>query len=143
MCSPIRRRNILSMPATTPGTATMDVPAIANSLKYGALSVETGKVKLVWTLGGDVASSREGAGVRAPAADQPAPYAQPSFSDSTPLELTWQEIGGPAPSPTTKPGVGTGLIQGLTRAELRGQTIMRYPPEGASHRFSFMLDRTD
>jgi two-component sensor histidine kinase len=71
-----------------------------NAVKYGALSVEGGRVDLTWTLIGDD------------------------------LTLTWAERGGPAVSPPTRKGFGTRLIERGLRGELNGSASMNYAPGG-------------
>lgn len=71
-----------------------------NAVKYGALSVETGRVDLTWTLEGEA------------------------------LTLTWAERGGPPVTPPTRRGFGSRLIERGLRGELRGAAQMSYPPEG-------------
>jgi len=92
---------------------------IANSLKYGALRTSTGRIQVHWT-----SDDAEGAPV-------------------TVLHLHWSERGGPTVESVNKPGLGSNLIQGLVRTELRGTASMEYPPEGAVHDFHLELDRDE
>ncbi|WP_312163507.1 PAS domain S-box protein [Phenylobacterium sp.] len=71
-----------------------------NAVKYGALSVEGGRVDLTWTL------------------------------DGADLALTWAEHGGPPVSPPTRKGFGTRLIERGLRGDLRGTARMSYEPGG-------------
>jgi PAS domain S-box-containing protein len=73
-----------------------------NAVKYGALSVDTGRVDLAWTL------SATGDRVR----------------------LTWVETGGPPVAPPTRKGFGSRLIERGLRGELRGSVSMDYLPSG-------------
>ena len=73
----------------------------ANALKYGALSVETGRVNLRW------ASLVDGG-----------------------FEVTWTESGGPPVSAPTRKGFGSTLIDGVTNRELNGETSIDYRPAG-------------
>lgn len=75
-----------------------------NATKYGALSVEGGRVDLTWTF--DEASDR--------------------------LRLTWVETGGPRVTPPAKKGFGSRLIERGFGGELRGQAQMRYEPDGVT-----------
>jgi hypothetical protein len=60
------------------------------------------------------------------------------------VELDWHERGG-EPIATSEgrgrePRVGTALVQGLVRAEPRGEAVLSYPPHGATHRFIFLIE---
>lgn len=72
-----------------------------NAVKYGALSVPVGRVRVEWTVDGD---------------------GEPT------LVLTWTERGGPAAQAPTRRGFGSRLIQmGLTGT---GNSKLDYAPEG-------------
>jgi PAS domain S-box-containing protein len=73
----------------------------ANAVKFGALSVETGRVNLRWT--------------RLPDGG---------------FELTWTESGGPTVSPPTRRGFGSTLLEQVTGRELNGETGIDYRPSG-------------
>jgi two-component sensor histidine kinase len=73
-----------------------------NAVKYGALSVDDGRVDLSWTF--DEANDR--------------------------LQLTWAESGGPPVKPPTRRGFGSRLIEQGMRGELRGSATMSYRPSG-------------
>jgi two-component sensor histidine kinase len=89
-----------------------------NSLKYGALSTKNGRLFIDWRLTDDDAEQ----------------------SSDQRLELTWRESGGPpVADDQPKPGIGTGLIDGLVRHELDGTATLTYPPQGALHQFVFRL----
>lgn len=78
-----------------------------NSLKYGSMSVVGGEVNLTWeTL---------------------------QQENSLGVTLHWVEANGPELDAEPRPGVGTGLIQGLVRSELRGEVQFRYTPHGVHH----------
>lgn len=89
---------------------------IANSLKYGALKAEGGSVDLAW----DVRDRPDEPGVT--------------------LHLHWRERGGPHIATKPRPGLGTGLIRGFVRAELRGEAEFTYPRDGAQHSFVMCLE---
>jgi hypothetical protein len=38
-------------------------------------------------------------------------------------------------------GTGSGLIEGITRSELRGEAELRYPAEGVHHTLTMRLER--
>ncbi|MDP3381975.1 MAG: HWE histidine kinase domain-containing protein, partial [Phenylobacterium sp.] len=76
-----------------------------NALKYGALSVETGHVDVVWR-------------------------AAPSGGFS----LDWTESGGPVVAPPSRTGFGSTLLSQVTGRELNGHTRLDFPPTGARAR---------
>lgn len=73
----------------------------ANAAKYGALSVETGRVDVRWTR-----------------------LAEGGF------EVTWTESGGPRVVPPTTLGFGSTLLQQVTGRELNGEARVDYRPSG-------------
>ncbi|MCW2286287.1 two-component sensor histidine kinase [Rhodoblastus acidophilus] len=77
-----------------------------NSLKYGALSQEGGRVRIRWD------AEQEDADVERVA-----------------VRLLWTEEGGPSPKPTSTQGFGTRLIH-LSAAQLGGASEHTIGPEG-------------
>jgi len=77
----------------------------ANAVKFGALSVETGRVDLRWT-------RRKDGG----------------------FELTWTESGGPTVTPPGRRGFGSTLLEQVTSRELNGETAIDYRPAGVQAR---------
>jgi CheY-like chemotaxis protein len=73
----------------------------ANAVKYGALSMETGRVELRWS--------------RLPDGG---------------FELTWTESGGPRVSQPVRLGFGSTLLQQVTGRELNGHVSVDYRPSG-------------
>ncbi|HEY3949987.1 HWE histidine kinase domain-containing protein [Phenylobacterium sp.] len=73
----------------------------ANALKFGALSVETGRVNLRWT----------------------------RLADGG-FEISWTESGGPTVSSPTRRGFGATLLDQVTSRELNGETSIDYRPAG-------------
>ena len=73
-----------------------------NAVKYGALSVEAGRITLAWTF--DTATER--------------------------LRMTWAETGGPPVTPPTRRGFGSRLIERALRGDLQGSAAMTFAPEG-------------
>ncbi|HZZ33352.1 MAG TPA: HWE histidine kinase domain-containing protein [Phenylobacterium sp.] len=73
----------------------------ANAVKFGALSVETGRVNLRW-------SRQPGGG----------------------FELTWTESGGPTVSRPARRGFGSTLLEQVTARELNGEAAIDYRPSG-------------
>lgn len=74
-----------------------------NAVKYGALSVSTGRVVLSWT-------AAEAAGAR--------------------LAMEWQEQGGPAVTSPQRQGFGLTLIHAEVGHGLRGETDIAFEPGG-------------
>jgi PAS domain S-box-containing protein len=72
-----------------------------NAVKFGALSAETGRVEVSWTL-----------------------RAEGGF------ELIWSERGGPPVSPPTRQGFGATLLSRVTGRELGGQAVLEYRAGG-------------
>jgi len=82
-----------------------------NAAKYGALSVEGGKVSLVWHIIRD--------------------------SGRDTLTLHWHEEGGPPVNPPVTTGFGSRLLQAGFGHQ--GSAIVRYPPTGCDAEFSVPL----
>lgn len=77
---------------------------VTNAAKYGALSVEGGRVSVRWQLVANGSAAH--------------------------LELDWQESGGPAVAPSGRVGYGTSVIRDLIPYEVGGQADLAFPPEG-------------
>jgi PAS domain S-box-containing protein len=73
-----------------------------NAVKYGALSVDAGRVDLTWAIQGP--------------RDR--------------LRLTWVEAGGPPVAPPTRRGFGSRLIERALHGELRGSAAMTFGASG-------------
>ena len=52
------------------------------------------------------------------------------FMEADTLSLEWRETGGPAPSPPTRRGFGSRLIERSITGELQGSVMIDYNPEG-------------
>lgn len=89
---------------------------VANSIKYGSLHCPGSKVHLEWAI-------------------------EPHTDDELLMRLTWRECGGPPVASSQTPGLGTGLIMGFVKTEMRGEAELTYPAEGALLKFVFRLDR--
>ena len=76
---------------------------VTNALKYGALSVPGGKVKLRWAVTGD---------------------ADPFF------QLDWAESGGPEVHPPTRVGYGTRYLKAALTGLLGNQPVVDFRPAG-------------
>ncbi|RVG63434.1 PAS domain-containing protein [Sinorhizobium meliloti] len=74
-----------------------------NAIKYGALSIPEGQVRVRWEV-----------------AEASAPH----------LRLVWQESGGPAAAPPASSGFGTQLIEFAVSRELGGRVELNYAPAG-------------
>ncbi len=88
---------------------------LTNSLKYGALGTETGRLAIKWTV-------------------------QPGERGSLTLDLHWTERGGPPIATPVSPRLGLRLITGFARSELGGEASLKFEPDGASHHFLLRLD---
>jgi two-component sensor histidine kinase/PAS domain-containing protein len=75
-----------------------------NAVKYGALSNDTGRVSVRWSLDG--VESKNG------------------------FTLRWVESGGPPVNPPNRKGFGTRLITSALEAEFRGEARIDYLPQG-------------
>jgi two-component sensor histidine kinase len=84
----------------------------SNSVKYGALSADTGSVAIAWSLAGE-------------ARDQ--------------LDLTWSEQGGPACARPSLAGFGSRMIAKLVGGRFHGTAETDYRPEGLRWRLSAPL----
>jgi PAS domain S-box-containing protein len=78
---------------------------VTNAAKYGALSVDRGRVSVLWT---HVAANSWG----------PA------------LVVDWVETGGPAVAAGARPGYGTSVIRDLVPYELGGSVDLKLAPDG-------------
>jgi len=79
-----------------------------NAVKYGALSVNTGRVDVEWGMKG-----------------------------SDRLFLSWKESGGPAVSPPKQKGFGSSLITTVTGLQLGGEVEIDWHPAGIAVSASF------
>jgi two-component sensor histidine kinase len=71
-----------------------------NAAKYGALSNETGQVRISWS------------------------------ADGERLVLRWEEHGGPPVEPPTTRGFGSKLLERIIAGDLGGESRMTFAPEG-------------
>jgi PAS domain S-box-containing protein len=75
-----------------------------NAVKYGALSINEGRVEIRWKIEREVGVEQ--------------------------LRLVWREIGGPPVKAPEKRGFGTRLIERSLAAEFEGKVTIDFPPEG-------------
>lgn len=88
----------------------------SNSLKYGALGARGGQVRISW-------------------------HVTHTELESPQLSVEWVETGGPEITELPTEGLGTSLILGFARFELRGEAILRFPRSGAHHTLRVGLER--
>ena len=85
-----------------------------NAMKYGALSVPNGRIRIAWELAPDPGAAR--------------------------LDLTWTEHDGPSVAPPTSRGFGSRLIERGLAAELAGSAKIDFQPAGVVCRIRALLD---
>ncbi len=78
-----------------------------NAIKYGALSHETGRVRLGFEMRGE--------------ADR---------GDPATLLILWQEMGGPAVTAPQRKGFGINLLERIARRQEPGAPVLDWAPEG-------------
>ena len=88
----------------------------SNSLKHGALGATGGRARMEWRLG------------------------TPTASGDRPLAITWKCTGGPPITLPVRPGLGTQLIEGFAKFELRGSARLSYSATGVDHAIDVVLD---
>ena len=77
---------------------------MTNSIKYGALSSQTGRVSIAWT---STATQK--------------------------FHLRWTETGGPVVQPPSRKGFGSTLLERIAPADFHGEATLAYRPEGVSY----------
>jgi two-component system, chemotaxis family, CheB/CheR fusion protein len=87
-----------------------------NALKYGALSVPEGRVTVTWEIG--------------------------ERDRNAALRVQWREVGGPEVTGPSHEGFGSKLIAQQIRYELRGDTVVNYPPSGLEVAFTVPIEET-
>jgi len=85
-----------------------------NAVKYGALSLPVGQVRIDWSVAPGTAAPR--------------------------LTLTWTETGGPPVSPPSRRGFGSRLIERGLAAELSGEARIDFLPQGVVCRIEAGLE---
>jgi two-component sensor histidine kinase len=96
----------LSLGPNTAAALTMALHELAtNAAKYGAFSTPHGHVSVSWTI-------------------------TPAASGARSLRIEWKESGGPPVTPPTRRGLGSVIIDGAIRYELRGSATIDYRPDG-------------
>ncbi|MGE0240770.1 MAG: HWE histidine kinase domain-containing protein [Parvibaculaceae bacterium] len=84
----------------------------ANALKFGALSGDTGRVDISWTLVADAA--------------QPKPL----------FEILWTETAGPKVAPPNARHFGRVLLEEVVPLSVQGKARLEFTPEGISYRLT-------
>ncbi len=84
-----------------------------NARRYGALTAPNGQVAVKWRLEGPIEQSK--------------------------LVWTWQELGGPPPTPAAKRGFGSTLIERTVTHDLNGTVDFNFAAEGLAVTLSFSL----
>ena len=95
--------HVLLSPKQALGIAMALHELYTNAIKYGALSNQTGRITLRWSLSAG-------------------PHAE--------LKLVWRERGGPAVSPPAHRGFGLLMIERALAQDLNGVVTMGFPKEG-------------
>lgn len=75
-----------------------------NSAKYGALSADTGRISVDWSIE-DISEERR-------------------------LHLSWQERGGPPVQQPSRKGFGSMLLERVLTVQCRAEIDVKYPPDG-------------
>lgn len=91
---------------------------IVNGLKYGALSEDSGRLDISWELHG-------------------------IENEMQKVQFRWREQCTTPVHVANGQGLGTGLIEGIVRNDLRGRAALAYPPTGADHRIVLRLESVD
>jgi len=101
----------VNLPPRVAQSLTMAFNELAtNAAKYGALSIETGRVVVRWTLADPTPGQ----------SSDPAPI----------LTVTWEERDGPPVSDPKRRGFGMDLIEGAIAYQLCGAVILGFHPAG-------------
>jgi PAS domain S-box-containing protein len=91
-------------PRTALALAMATQELVTNAVKYGALSNETGQVRITWLIDRSEKPAR--------------------------LELRWQEIGGPLVKPPDRRGFGSRLVERSLAQDLGGEVKIEFAPTG-------------
>lgn len=108
---------LISLRQTT-GVGAVFSELMTNSLKYGALKTDQGRINISWSI----------------------PHSNDSAKQ---IQLDWSESHGPEVKEDPTPHLGSQIIEGIVTSELGGQVQFSYPPQGAQHRFVLTLDTVD
>src|SRR5258708_18838931 len=88
------------LPATAQAVSLALHELATNAAKYGALSTDTGKLRLTWSIGPDA------------------------------LEVEWVEWGGPPAAPPSSLGFGLSIVRSSIEAQFRGGVRYDWRPQG-------------
>jgi len=75
-----------------------------NAVKYGALSINAGRISIRWQ--------------------------KSSPGPNSPLQIEWRERGGPRVHPPTRRGFGSKFVEASIAADLQGRSKIAFEPEG-------------
>ena len=76
------------------------------AVKYGALSVDGGRVLIKWEVTG--------------------------AEEKAHLSFKWEELGGPVVATPLRMGFGSRMVEKMLSAEISGNAFIRYPPQGVN-----------
>ena len=94
------------LPSTAQAVALALHELATNAAKYGALSADSGRLRLTWSIG------------------------------ESALEIEWRETGGPAAAPPSALGFGLSIVRSSIEAQFRGGVVYDWRPEGLHCRLS-------
>ncbi len=100
----IKGPDVRLLPRTALAIAMALQELVTNAVKYGALSNETGQVRITWLIDRSIQPPR--------------------------LQLRWQEIGGPTVAPPTRRGFGSRLVERSLAQDLGGDVRIEFAPTG-------------
>ncbi|MBS0537663.1 MAG: response regulator [Proteobacteria bacterium] len=97
------------LPATAQSVALALHELATNAAKYGALSIDSGRLSLTWAMGRDA------------------------------LELDWVETGGPPAKPPSSLGFGLSIVRSSIEAQFRGGVAYDWRPAGLHCKLSIPI----
>lgn len=113
---------------------------MSNSLKYGALASPDGKLSVAW---GVVHEDPCAEPADFAAWDLSQPQQEAHKGGQAFVIIDWEERGFTMDLERVSPGLGTGLIHGFAKHELRGEMLFNYQVDGVKHRLIFRPTRDE